>query len=488
MFRAFWGSRSETRRFKDGTIVESVVWSASNERIVEEIVRYAAGVHLLGCGDQGELVRCVSAQLEDALPANPEGGHATDGADALTRSAGSALDHLRKLVTSSLKGFPVSVDSLSASSPSLRYTSIFPPTPSLLLDPVKSEMKGQMGSVLLRPLHTVAVLSSGRWPAELIALRKTKTALIIRLSELLEEQFKVKSNVHEACLDVVVRGFVFRVHFYIPQELELCTSMQRETMQRNLVAAPFHHSIIHGLHARFKSYSSTVRLMHLWIESHMYTGHITNEAVELIVAAVYLENEEFPLSSTVGLLKALLKLSEHDWQRTPLIVDLLASDGGGGKALSAAEIESMRMEFDALREKSAMTVLPLFIISNATRDFEGSLFPCFTVETESVVLRLMMKSARKTAMELLDWMRHPQSDDTDFAAERILIADRKAIGCNVILSFEKEIIMNRDNFRLEANYGNRLWHAFLLGPPIAKLQLFSNLSSKERAFERQILM
>lgn len=452
-------------------------------------MRYAAGQHLEGSGEDGQFVRCVSAQLEDALPANAHGAGKGEEADALTRNAGKALEHLRKLLTSSLKGFPVAIDSLSASSPALRYTSLFPPNPSLVLEPTKSEMRGQLGSIVLRPLHVVATLSSGRWPAAIEALRKAKTALIIRLSELLAEQLNVKSVVHETCLDVVISGYLFRVDFYVAQELELCAGHERGVLHRNLVACPLHSSIVHGLHARFLSYSSTVRLMLLWLESEMFTGHVSQEALELLVAAVYLENGDLPLSSTAGFLKSLMKLAEHNWQSSPLIVDVLAHDGGGGgRSLSSLEIESVHAAFDALRAKSAMTILPLFIVSNATRDAEGGLFPCFSAETESVVLRLIIKSARQTAKRLLEWISDPFYDDGQDFIENLFLNDRNSIGRNVVFAFDRKLLLTTEANGAETNPGNRLWKAFLTGAPFAQLQLFSNLSAKERAFERMILM
>ena len=463
------------------------MWNADSERLVEEIVRYTAGQHLKGSGEDGQLVRCVSAQLDDALPANVQNSRTGEVADALTRKAGTALEHLRRLLTSSLKGFPVAIDSLSASSPALRYTSLLPPNPCFILEPSKSEMKGQLGSIILRPLHTIATLSSGRWPAALEALRMAKSALIIRLSELLAEQFNVKSVVHETYLDVIIAGYLFRVSFYVAQELELCAVHERSVLYRNLVACPLHNSIIHGLHTRFLSYSSAVRLMLLWLETNMFTGHISHEAIELLVAATYLDNGDLPLSSTAGFLKSLMKLADHNWQGAPLVVDILAHGGGGGKSISSSEVESVHTAFDGLRSKS-ITILPLFIISNATRDADGGLFPCFSAETENVVLRLIIKSARQTAMRLLEWISDPFYDDSEDFIEKLFMNDRNSIAHNIVFKFDRKLVLSIEAHGAGVNHGNRLWKAFLAGAPFAQLNLYSNLSAKERAFEKMVFM
>jgi hypothetical protein len=46
-FRRVWGPKSELRRFRDGAIVEAVVWAshADRQRVVEEVIRYALGYH-----------------------------------------------------------------------------------------------------------------------------------------------------------------------------------------------------------------------------------------------------------------------------------------------------------------------------------------------------------------------------------------------------------------------------------------------------------
>lgn len=48
-FRALWGSRAELRRFKDGAIVEAVVWTSDVSKrhtIVPSIMTHAATLHM----------------------------------------------------------------------------------------------------------------------------------------------------------------------------------------------------------------------------------------------------------------------------------------------------------------------------------------------------------------------------------------------------------------------------------------------------------
>ena len=46
-FRSFWGEKAELRRFKDGSILESLVWSdqPSSPSIMRQILGYSLGLH-----------------------------------------------------------------------------------------------------------------------------------------------------------------------------------------------------------------------------------------------------------------------------------------------------------------------------------------------------------------------------------------------------------------------------------------------------------
>lgn len=113
-FRALWGDKVQLRRFKDGAIVESVVWennnkdnnhsSGTNTVIVEQVVKYILGRHISAlCGSAGELVRVVNNQLErftqHMMYPNSSGGVGVDN-DLQSRKAVEALDQLRNLLTS----------------------------------------------------------------------------------------------------------------------------------------------------------------------------------------------------------------------------------------------------------------------------------------------------------------------------------------------------------------------------------------------------
>ena len=221
-FRSFWGRKSELRRFRDGGIVDAVVWGeqdsemtaaktgeVTGESIVESIVRYSLGMHLPGhSGPKGELITSMGSSLEDALPAvnyvrrdlSEEDSNSSKTilnlpARVRYSKAVESLDKLRRILTSDMKDLPLVFESISGSQASLRYTSTLPPTPHPLLLSSRDMLKEYSGvsiSLVAQPMLIVGqVEGGGKWPTEVEAAKKIKTALLQRTGHLLRMQFEV---------------------------------------------------------------------------------------------------------------------------------------------------------------------------------------------------------------------------------------------------------------------------------------------------------
>ena len=164
-------------------------------------------------------IRSVCTQLEAFLPAavdsatgvvaRPDFSASTgskpyypDTADASTlcRRTVEAVDALRVVIISKVQGMPLQVESFRAASPSLRYSAFYPPCnhPVVLSagGEGKAALKAHSGERINTLVHVHPVVlqmhRSGKWPADLEALRKVKTAMLIRLSENLKSQFQVR--------------------------------------------------------------------------------------------------------------------------------------------------------------------------------------------------------------------------------------------------------------------------------------------------------
>jgi U3 small nucleolar RNA-associated protein 22 len=255
-FRQFWGAKSQLRRFHDGSIVEACVWGsatqqASNqvprgESIITEIVNYILRRHLpMYCGDEhcldARCIRAVSNQLDFFLPASADVKSgllitaSTDvfqpNADAATlcRRAVEVVDQLRSIVASKLDGLPLGIESFVVMSPELRYTSFYPPSRHPLVvsaggegkDDIKANSKRRITKAVQVFPCVLNLQRSGRWPSDLVALRKIKTAMLLRIGDNLKEQFQIRSIPSQDYLDVFFHGYIFRFRLYTENEVML---------------------------------------------------------------------------------------------------------------------------------------------------------------------------------------------------------------------------------------------------------------------------
>lgn len=209
-FKQFWGQKSETRRFKDGSIIEAVVWSENDfplgsktvrpSTLVTTIIQYILRRHLPFLPE----IQMTSDQIADVLPevsqTLPAINLPSENLQPFTtyglyKRAIDALDILRRLMASNLKDFPLAIERLRATSPVLRYTSLFPP----LFNPLVSSQKSVMAlfsGERVNPIAQVISLvvdfeKSSRWPDDLLATQSLKSALISKLSACLGQQFSV---------------------------------------------------------------------------------------------------------------------------------------------------------------------------------------------------------------------------------------------------------------------------------------------------------
>ena len=390
-FASFWGEKSQLRRFQDGGIVQAVIWGRDRacfgsdynraEQILGEIVHCCLKLHIPS--RYYHHIHCIGAQLEQFLPCNAvnpdcrtsgQGNACTvpDSVLGLGRTAVETLDSLRSIMTSKLKGLPLYIERLSASSEYLRYTALFPATPNILAlagvgrKAALKQVEGEDISKLAAPIVVVATLeSSGHWPAgSSVAFEKTKCAYLLRASELLKEQFQLQSFVVEqenaaACLDIMMDGYVYRVVLCCKDSqgkvilftnnsgvvmtssgvADTADSIKRQGgagsavdasvqehialyLRRAYEIAPMHHQMIHNVHSHFSSgtYCQAVRLFAYWLSSQLFSGCLAHEALELLTASVFTSTTSAPTTATAGFLRTLCRLVDHDWGESPLLV------------------------------------------------------------------------------------------------------------------------------------------------------------------------
>lgn len=378
-FREFWGEKSELRRFKDGRIVESVVWDVktSDERahIPSLVVRYLLARHF-GVGQEEDAVQTWQPHF-DAILRLPESVarlYRQDPGPGVSstgfRGALEAFDRLVKQLKALDDDLPLGLVNLSPSSEYLRYTSVFGPTPlpssSAISMPECCQYRPTMDIIL-------EFEKSGRWPDDLRAIQKIKLALMERVAgALMASVQNLKATVvigdglqqseivDQSCLEIVTAdGWAFSARVWHDREATLLDriindkpkSMKpvddnpherheaqaaREIYTRRFIHAPRHHRAITSLCHKFVAYAGTVRLVKRWLASHwLLYGHVSEEVVEIICAAFFLgsrnqldDRHSVPGTKERGFAAVVEFLKDWRWE-DGLTVPLYGDDNNG---------------------------------------------------------------------------------------------------------------------------------------------------------------
>ncbi|KAF6136292.1 hypothetical protein GIB67_042777 [Kingdonia uniflora] len=330
-YRNFWGEKAELRRFKDGTIAESTLWECEQwERhvIIKRITEYV-------------LLRHLHLSKENIV-------HAADQLDfSLFHGAGDPISFSGGLFVAfatlskqlrSLKDIPLMVSSVQPLDSAFRFTSVFPPEPHPLADVKIVGRKSQkVTSTCVQPLEVMIqarhliLEGSGNWPMDDVAVEKTKSAFLLKIGESLQKSCGVACTASEEDVDVLMSGYAFRLKILHERGLGMLKKqvgnnrIKRITSKdKELFIRGQHSSMINGLQGRYPIYGPVVRLAKRWIASHLFSTSLGDEAVELLVAHLFLKPLPFyaPGSRITGFLRFLRLLSNFDWTFSPMIIDI----------------------------------------------------------------------------------------------------------------------------------------------------------------------
>ncbi|KAI0079174.1 Nrap protein [Panus rudis PR-1116 ss-1] len=331
-FREFWGDKAELRRFKDGSISESVVWEVktADERahIPFFICRHILQLHH---GIPAAELQHWQAPFDAVvrLPESITSLYRSAKLDLGFKAALGAFDQLVKSIKALDEEIPLAVLNVSPVSEHLRYTNVFAPTP----------LPTSLATALPRCAQYMPVMDiiiefekSGRWPDDLRAIQKIKLAFFERLATALMHQTPgLKANVvvgetkpvseiqDAAQLEIVTpQGWAFSARIWHEREATLLDNtiddkphipkhvkknlpssvdpkerhdaiVAKEIYTRRFIHAPRHHRAIAALCHRYTAYAGTVRLVKRWFASHWLLGsHVTPEVVELLCARAFL--------------------------------------------------------------------------------------------------------------------------------------------------------------------------------------------------------
>ncbi len=366
-FQKFWGGKAELRRFKDGSILESLVWSpGSAYTIFQDVTTYLMKRHF-GL-DVANGLEFIGDGFEKLVPGS---GTNAKSFEVLKQSFNVLEKQLR-----GLEGLPLQLRQLSPVSPQLRYSSVEQPSFSSR-QPLRNP-----ADVLIQ------FEGSGRWPDDVVAIQRTKIAFLLKIGSLLEEVDESTTTrlglEHEdqplqncAFLDIIYNsGAAFRLRIHndreqilLEQQIKSQSSDHRiredaasalSNYKRLFLQMPLQTQSIATHCTRFPPLSPTIRLVKLWFDRHMLSGHVSDEVIELLVAHTFLQPYPWrsPSSAMTGFLRTLLFISRWDWRMEPLIVDFTGT-------MTSKDVDSINTRLEAWRKiDPAMNRTTLFAASN----------------------------------------------------------------------------------------------------------------------------
>lgn len=405
-FRRFWAEKAELRRFKDGSIVETVVWSPSSSSVFRQIVTYSISKQY---GQElGDSLRLNEGTGQLLLPKRTSReGPEIDGFRGVIAQLRSLEEDIR-----ALDNMPLHLRQIQAADPQLSYSSIRSPC---LID---SKQYHQPAEIVIQ------FEGSARWPDDIDAIQRTKIAFLLKLGELLERSNTSLSCrvglentndrlLNKAVLDIMYpAGFCFRVRIHHDREATLLDRMlkdKNQTSQEKLDAAsalhiykgtfisqPAHTMAVQHIAIQYPSFSETVRLVKTWFSSHRLLKHFHESVIELFVARVHRQASPWspPVSSTSGLLRTLLLLSRWDWRHEPWIATL------GTESMNETEIAAITTRFNAWRKiDPGLNRVVLFAASNVNTD--GATWTDYAKPSKVVAARMtaLARSAVETMKE-----------------------------------------------------------------------------------------
>jgi U3 small nucleolar RNA-associated protein 22 len=462
-FVALWGkAKAQLRRFKDGAIVHAVVWNdfegevdetstyENGEKMgdtVERVVRHIIRTHFLRDTDSAKnslfKLRNLLSLVEGTTQRhNSSGIKFMNNAEYAHKSMMNAFESLSKFLRSNSQmetvghdesasklGLPLSIDAVEALSPSLRYSSTFPQTPhSLLGAEEKSSQKKISGAVSNESiLIQIRFEGSSKWPTDTNAMGAAKCAMLTQIADGIEKMkhrgdpessyFEGSMNVAPSYLEFGYRGYVWRVVIRADQELKMLANLRnpsaeaialRQVLRKNHVINSQHHFTIHGVTSKHPCAGYVIRLMARWLASHMLSGLIPHEAIELLVTSVFTDPSPLntPGTASSAFLRTLHLLANHNWSKSPLIVD---PEGH----ITVEDRMDIVTQFESVRGVNFQNGPPMYVISPNDRPEEDGIWkPSYTQHfPERVVLSRVSVLANRSYHFLLNGMSKNTSID-----------------------------------------------------------------------------
>lgn len=413
-FQRFWGSKTDLRRFKDGSILESVVWDIPEPAdLITGIIKHLLATHFSEeSANAFELIDIGLKTVCSSIDISP------DISPMMT-----AYKKLEKSMRS-LEGLPLQIEQIRPTGSQLSFSSL--------------HHDSAPGEIILQ------FESSTRWPDDLMTIQMTKIAFLLKIAELLQastqEMMRLRicleneaSNIlNQSFLEIMYpNGVTFHVRIHHGRESTLSSRLLSDpstlanvreaaatalaSHRRTFDKRPAYTQALQILSTRHPALLKTIRLTKLWFDNHLLSPFFPEPLIETFVVRCFVQPYPWSPPSTpiVGLLRTLLYLSRWSWQSDPLIVDY------NTPSLKKEDIAEINTRFQAWRKiDSALNRIALFVATDF--DKEGS---TWTEHTPSKVIAARMTTLARAACGIvkgkgaelrLPALYHHSYDDYDF--------------------------------------------------------------------------
>lgn len=371
-FKSFWGTKSSLRRFQDGQIKEAVVWKPSAKSVVVEIAQYVLGKHLhaeLEIPKTVDLVLPFKRRQHSDRPLTSL---------ALFQAKINAFNECAQMMQG-LQDIPLRVNTIYGISSSLRYTSIIEPLP---FDTVADDSIAEA---------IIQLEASSKWPADIAAIEKTKTAFLLKMASEVRKQSPnydtivgvepsiIRGQLETSFLTIQTpTGFYFKFRLatnkdevlYRESTLSEKTKLQLERLGPH---AASHNRLISTMALRYPFYSPTARALKIWFRRHFLASYVTEQAIELLALKPFLESSPYvvPNSISTAFYRILDFLGKWDWREDALVLDTERRTDGSdielltqvtGCNMEPTSFQVLTNNFRMERKRDpALTLSPYFI-------------------------------------------------------------------------------------------------------------------------------
>ena len=228
-------------------------------------------------------------------------------------------------------------------------------------------------------------------------------------------------------------------------------------MYRSLTVLSRHHQHIRAVNAEYLSYSTTVRLVSIWLSKNCFSGILSHRDIELLVASIFTENPSAlypPQTSVSGFYRTLDRLGKHDFDVAPLVVNLDRECATA--AAAAAPIDTVR-HLENLKSTNPDSTKVSFILS--MQDLVQHSDMALAV-ADSLIEKATLQLVQQRALVAAAMLSHAVAMNDDAASEAALeqlflgqssVMEQK---CNVVLKFQPGLAVKLEAHQRGPQYAN----------------------------------